>query len=235
MARRFGSARTVNADSMERIYRTRYILVNANAIVGTVMEVYSPARSSARYRRQLCGSQFGPVIGRSCPVRDLRLVGTRHEPEISLTDVSLRGPTYRENSHDPSHLNVGVTRNSVFSRFGSGARVGSIPIARSTFRCLACPCVALGRDLAYRPVPTVSTRLQPFLRSNASISPWVEFVLDGLIRPSSARRRPMLRYSQKPSARRNRSPTQNTLVRRYFRQWRPHGSTPVDSSCVAAY
>jgi hypothetical protein len=37
MARRLGSARTVNADSMERIYRTRYILVNANAIVGTVM------------------------------------------------------------------------------------------------------------------------------------------------------------------------------------------------------
>jgi hypothetical protein len=33
----------VNADSMERIYRTRYILVNANAIVGTVMGVYSPA------------------------------------------------------------------------------------------------------------------------------------------------------------------------------------------------
>jgi hypothetical protein len=40
--------------------------------------------------------------------------------------------------------------------------VGSIPIARSTFRCLACPCVALARDLAYRPVPTVSTGLQPF-------------------------------------------------------------------------
>ena len=35
-------------------------------------------------------------------------------------------------------------------------------IARSTFRCLACPCVVLGRDLAYRPVPTVSTRLPPF-------------------------------------------------------------------------
>ncbi len=45
---------------------------------------------------------------------------------------------------------------------------------------------------------------------------------------------PMLRYPQKPSARRNRLRTQNTSVRRYFRQWRPHGSTPVDSSCVAA-
>src|SRR6266478_7432475 len=31
-------------------------------------------------------------------------------------------------------------------------------IARSTFRCLACPCVVLGRDLACRPVPTVSMR-----------------------------------------------------------------------------
>jgi len=37
MARRLGSARTVNADSMERIYRARYILVKANAIVGTVV------------------------------------------------------------------------------------------------------------------------------------------------------------------------------------------------------
>jgi len=33
--------------------------------------------------------------------------------------------------------------------------LGSIPIARSTFRCLACPSVVLGRDSAYRPVPTV--------------------------------------------------------------------------------
>jgi hypothetical protein len=42
-------------------------------------------------------------------------------------------------------------------------RVGSIPIARSTFRCLAAPCVVLGRELAYRPVPTVSMRQQAFL------------------------------------------------------------------------
>src|SRR6266850_4002743 len=41
--------------------------------------------------------------------------------------------------------------------------LGSIPIARSTFRCLACPSVVLGRDSAYRPVPTVPTWLQPFL------------------------------------------------------------------------
>ena len=46
---------------------------------------------------------------------------------------------------------------------------------------------------------------------------------------------PMLRYPQKPSDRRNRSRRQNTLVRGYFRQWGPRGSTPVDSSCVAAY
>src|SRR6266481_3721531 len=41
--------------------------------------------------------------------------------------------------------------------------LGSIPLARSTFRCLACPSVVLGRDSAYRPVPTVPTWLQPFL------------------------------------------------------------------------
>jgi hypothetical protein len=44
----------------------------------------------------------------------------------------------------------------LLSRLEDVARVGSIPIARSTFRCPACLCVALGRDLAYRPVPTVS-------------------------------------------------------------------------------
>ena len=36
MARRLGSARTVNADSMERVYRRRYIRVKAYAIVKTV-------------------------------------------------------------------------------------------------------------------------------------------------------------------------------------------------------
>src|SRR6202021_286857 len=36
--------------------------------------------------------------------------------------------------------------------------VFSIPIARSNSRCLSGPCVVLGRDLACRPVPTVSMR-----------------------------------------------------------------------------
>jgi hypothetical protein len=40
----------------------------------------------------------------------------------------------------------------MFSSSERAARVGSIPIARSNFCCLACPCVVLGRDLAYRPV-----------------------------------------------------------------------------------
>jgi hypothetical protein len=38
---------------------------------------------------------------------------------------------------------------------------GSIPIARSTFRCLACPCVVLGLTRAHCLVPTVSMRFQP--------------------------------------------------------------------------
>jgi amidase len=74
--------------------------------------------------------------------------------------------------------------------------VGSIPIARSTFRCLACPCVVLGRYLPYRAVPTVSTRLQ-FIWSNASIGLLVEFVLDGLIGPSSGRLR---KFEMAPAA-----------------------------------
>jgi hypothetical protein len=71
--------------------------------------------------------------------------------------------------------------------------VGSIPIARSTFRRLPCPCVALGGGSAYRPLPTVSMWLQPFPRSNASIGPSVEFGLDGPIRPSSTSRGPTYR------------------------------------------
>jgi len=41
-------------------------------------------------------------------------------------------------------------------------RVGSIPIARSTFRCLTCPCVVLGGGSAYRQFP------QPRLCCNRS-------------------------------------------------------------------
>jgi hypothetical protein len=51
----------------------------------------------------------------------------------------------------------------LFSSAGRAARVGSIPIARSTFRCLASPCVAPGRDLAYPSVPTALIRAQPFI------------------------------------------------------------------------
>ena len=82
-----------------------------------------------------------------------------------------------------SHAGFSESRNAVFYRLRRSVRLGSIPIARSTFRCLACPCVALGRCSSHRPVPTVSTRLQ-FLRSNVDPHS-VEGVLDGLIGPSS--------------------------------------------------
>jgi hypothetical protein len=55
-----------------------------------------------------------------------------------------------------SHLSVGVTRNPVFSSFRSGAPVGSIPIARSTFHSLAWPYVAIGHVRASSAVPTLS-------------------------------------------------------------------------------
>ena len=63
----------------------------------------------------------------------------------------------------------------------------------------------------------------------------VQMLMPSVISVSLLQIWPMLRYPQKSSARRNRSRTQNTLVRRYFRQWRPHGSTPVCSSGVAVY
>lgn len=55
-------------------------------------------------------------------------------------------------------------------------RIGSIPVARSAFCCLARPCVVQGRDLAYRSVPTDSVD-----RMRQS-GPSVEFVVDGLFR-----------------------------------------------------
>jgi hypothetical protein len=48
--------------------------------------------------------------------------------------------------------------------------VGSIPIARSTSRCLAYPCVVLGRESAHRSVPTVPMRLQFIGRMRRSAS-----------------------------------------------------------------
>jgi hypothetical protein len=73
--------------------------------------------------------------------------------------VALRGPTYRENSH-AKHLASAFAANRLFLKPATSFRVGSIPIARSTFCCLACPSVVLGRGSAHRPIPTVSTRLQ---------------------------------------------------------------------------
>src|SRR5216684_760978 len=69
-----------------------------------------------------------------------------------------------------SHLASAIAPNYLFSSPGGGDRVGSISIARSTFRCLACPCVVLGRGSAHRPVPTVSTRLQPTKVFKTSVS-----------------------------------------------------------------
>jgi hypothetical protein len=61
--------------------------------------------------------------------------------------------------------------------------MGSIPIARSTLCCLACPCVVLGRSSAHRAVTTVSTRVQPLPRSNASIGPRsISFSMASLVR-----------------------------------------------------
>jgi hypothetical protein len=92
------------------------------------------------------------------------------EPGIAPTDVSLRSPTWPRIPRKftrQSHLGFVVAPNRLFSSSGVAARVGSIPIARSIFRCLACPYVALGRARAYRLVPTVSVRLQPvFWRPN---------------------------------------------------------------------
>src|ERR1700733_5394053 len=83
-----------------------------------------------------------------------------------------------------SHAAVEASRNATFSRLCRAVRLGSIPIARSTFRCLACPCVVLRRARVHCLVPTVSMRLQPGFLSISSIGPSVEFVHGGLLRRS---------------------------------------------------
>jgi hypothetical protein len=89
--------------------------------------------------------------------------------------------------------------------------VGSIPIARSTFRCLACLCVVLGRDLAYRPVPTVST---PTTRPTTTV-PLIECV-----------DRPLGRVRSRGSHRRSSDRADN----RERRLW----GCPVSSSLMSA-
>ena len=61
----------------------------------------------------------------------------RLEPGISSTDVSLRSPTWPHIPRKftrPSHLGSVIAPNCLFSSPRGAARVGSIPIARSTLR-----------------------------------------------------------------------------------------------------
>ena len=122
------------------------------------------------------------------PIGDTQLGGSK--PRLCqpmYPYATLRSPTYRENSHanhtwQPQSYQTACFKGSeappVWVRFPSPAPL---------FRCLACPCVVLGRGSAHRPVPTVSTRLQSFLLSDASIGSSIEIVLDAFIRPSSTR------------------------------------------------
>jgi len=61
----------------------------------------------------------------------------------------------------PSHLGSVIAPNCLFSSRRGAARVGSIPIARSTFRWLTLAYVVLGRARAKLSVPTVSSRPRP--------------------------------------------------------------------------
>lgn len=68
----------------------------------------------------------------------------------------------------------------------TSAEIARIAIRRvKKFHVSVIQPLQIGRGFACRPVPTLSTHLRPFPRSNASISPAVEFILDRLNRPSS--------------------------------------------------
>jgi len=110
--------------------------------------------------RQVAGSERRTCVGAAAhlPSAGARSERIKAEPGIFRIDVSLRSltlPTYRENSH--ANHTWPLHSHATACCIGSDAPSrGSIPIARSTFRCLACPCVVLGRDLAYRPGSTNS-------------------------------------------------------------------------------
>ena len=73
-------------------------------------------------------------------LRDLRLVGTSpgiHSPMYPY--AAPRGPTYRENSRAHHTWDPAIASNRLFSNSGGAARVGSIPIARSTLRLASGP------------------------------------------------------------------------------------------------
>ena len=83
---------------------------------------------------------------------------------LEVAEVRSRIPTWPHiprNFTRQSHLGSAIAPNYLFSGSGRAARAGSIPIARSNFRCLAYPYVVLGRGPAHCLVPTVSMRLQP--------------------------------------------------------------------------
>jgi hypothetical protein len=55
--------------------------------------------------------------------------------------VALTWPHVPRKFTRQSHLAFAIAAKRLFSSPGNARRVGSIPIARSTFRCLACLCV----------------------------------------------------------------------------------------------
>ena len=68
-----------------------------------------------------------------------------------------------------SHAVFTESRNAAFHRLRRGVRLGSIPIARSTFRCLAGPCVALGATQLV-PTPTRGLLLRMPMSEDAQLA-----------------------------------------------------------------
>ena len=124
---------------------------------------------SSRLRRQRSGKVafwkgIALAADRTWLVRDPRLVGTNQG--LAHRCIPARPPIPRKFTRQ-SHLASAIARNRLFSSSDSAFPVGSIPIARSIFRCLACPCVAL-RDSARRPVSWSRSQAKALHRRNVA-------------------------------------------------------------------
>jgi len=80
-------------------------------------------------------------------------------PMVALAGVGSYGTVF----HTKIARGSGRAYNVMIPKGWCAPAVFSIPIARSIFRCLASPCVAPGRDLAYPSVPTALIWAQPFI------------------------------------------------------------------------
>src|SRR5260370_33073858 len=95
------------------------------------------------------------------PVRDLLLIGTGQGLAHRCISTCPYVAPHTTNIHTLITLGIRNLTKPLVLKARKHRPCGFDSHRPLHFRYLACPCVVLGRDLAYRPIPTFSTRLQP--------------------------------------------------------------------------